>query len=93
MALALALVHHLAITQIQTFDRIVLTLSEYAEKWLITEYVPLEDPRSQELLLTNRRDMSWYSLDAFVLSLKKEFPKVTTFPSSPAGRVLCFCER
>ena len=93
MALALALVHHLAITQIQTFDRIVLTLSEYAEKWLITEYVPLEDPRSQELLLTNRRDMSWYSLDAFVQSLKKEFPKVTTFPSSPAGRVLCFCER
>lgn len=93
MALALALVHHLAITQIQTFDRIVLTLSEYVEKWLITEYVPLEDPRSQELLLTNRRDMSWYSLDAFVQSLKKEFPKVTTFPSSPSGRVLCFCER
>jgi hypothetical protein len=93
MALALALVHHLAITQIQTFDRIVLTLSEYAEKWLITEFVPLEDPRSQELLLTNRRDMSWYSLDALIQSLKKEFPKVTTFPSSPTGRVLCFCER
>jgi SAM-dependent methyltransferase len=93
MALALALVHHLAITQIQTFDRIVLTLSEYADTWLITEYVPLEDPRSQELLLTNRRDMNWYSLDAFLQSLKKEFPKVTTFPSYPTGRVLCFCER
>jgi hypothetical protein len=93
MALALALVHHLAITQIQSFDRIVLTLSEYADKWLITEYVPLEDPRSQELLLTNRRDMSWYSLDAFLQSLKKEFQKITTFPSSPPGRVLCFCER
>jgi len=93
MALALALVHHLAITQIQTFDRIVLTLSEYAEKWLITEYIPLDDPRSQELLLTSRRDMSWYTLDAFVQSLSKEFRQVTTFPSSPAGRVLCFCER
>jgi hypothetical protein len=93
MAMALALVHHLAITQIQTFDRIVLTLSEYAEKWLITEFVPLEDPRSQELLLTNRRDMSWYSLDAFLVSLKKEFSKVTTYPSHPSGRVLCFCER
>jgi SAM-dependent methyltransferase len=93
MALALALVHHLAITQIQTFDRIVLTLSEYAEKWLITEFVPLDDPRSQELLLTNRRDMSWYSLDAFLQSLKKEFREVTAFPSSPAGRILCFCER
>jgi len=93
MALALALVHHLAITQIQTFDRIALTLSEYAEKWLITEFVPLNDPRSQELLLTNRRDMSWYTLDGFLTALKKEFGKVSTFPSFPEGRMLCFCER
>jgi len=93
MALALALVHHLAITQIQTFDRIVLTLSEYADKWLLTEFVPLEDPRSQELLLTNRRDMSWYSLDGFLTALKKEFKNVQTFPSYPQDRVLCVCER
>lgn len=92
MALALALVHHLAITQIQTFDRIVLTLSEYADKWLVTEFVPLDDPRSQELLLTNRRDMSWYTLEAFIDSLKKKFSKVITFPSFPEGRVLCVCE-
>jgi hypothetical protein len=45
------------------------------------------------MLLTNRRDLSWYSLDALIRSLKKEFPKVTTFPSSPSGRILCFCER
>lgn len=93
IALALALVHHLAITQIQTFDRIVLTLSDYAEKRLITEFVPLEDPRSQELLLTNRRDMSWYTLDGFTTALKKAFKKVTTYPSHPEGRVLCLCER
>ena len=93
MALALALVHHLAITQVQTFDRIVMTLSEYADKWLITEFVPLEDPRSQELLLTNRRDMSWYTLDGFIAALKKEFKKVSTYPSYPEGRTLCLCER
>lgn len=93
MAMALALVHHLAITQIQTFDRIVLTLSEYADKWLLTEFVPLDDPRSQELLLTNRRDMSWYTLDGLLSALKKEFKIVQTFPSYPQGRVLCLCER
>jgi hypothetical protein len=93
MALALALVHHLAITQIQTFDRIVKTLADYTDRWLITEFVPLEDPRSQELLLTNRRDMSWYCLDNFIGALKKEFPQVETFPSHPAGRTLCFCQR
>jgi hypothetical protein len=77
----------------QTFDRIVQTLADYTDRWLITEFVPLEDPRSQELLLTNRRDMSWYCLDNFIGALKKEFPQVETFPSHPAGRTLCFCQR
>jgi SAM-dependent methyltransferase len=93
MALALALVHHLAITQIQTFDRIVRTLADYTERWLITEFVPLEDPRSQELLVTNQRDLSWYTPGAFIDALKKEFPLVETFPSHPAGRMLCFCQK
>lgn len=93
MAFALALVHHLAITQIQTFDRIVQTLSEYAGRWLITEFVPLEDPRSQELILTNQRDLSWYHLEGFISALKKEFATVETFPSYPDGRTLCFCQR
>jgi len=42
--------HHLAITQRQTFERIVPALADYAVKWLLTEFVPLDDPRSQELL-------------------------------------------
>ncbi len=93
MALALALIHHLAITQIQTFDRIVQTLAEYTDRWLITEFVPLDDPRSQELLVTNQRDMSWYSLDAFLAALKKEFSQVETYASFPSGRTLCFCQK
>lgn len=93
MALALDLVHQMAITHIQTFDRIVLTLSEYAEKWLVTEFIPLEDARCQELLLSIRRDLSWYNLDNFLTSLRKEFSSVTTYPSSPSNCTLCFCKR
>jgi hypothetical protein len=76
MALALALVHHLAITQRQTFERIVLALADYADKWLLTEFVPLDDPRSRELLATHRRDMSWYTLDGFIAMLSQVFGKV-----------------
>jgi hypothetical protein len=93
MALALALTHHLAITQNQTFERIVQTLNDYTEKYLITEYVPLDDPRSIELLATNRRDMSWYTLDHFIEALKHTFNRVETFPSHPTGRTLCLCAR
>lgn len=93
MALALALVHHLAITQRQTFERIVPALADYAGKWLLTEFVPLDDPRSKELLATHRRDMSWYSLEGFVQALRRVFGQVETFASYPEGRVLILCTR
>ena len=93
MGFALALEHHLAITQNQTFERIVQTLDEYCEKWLVTEFIPIEDPRVQELLLTSRRDMSWYTLDNFISALKKSYARVDTFPSHPPGRTLCFCQK
>lgn len=91
MALALALVHHLAITQRQTFERIVATMADYAEKWLVTEFVPLDDPRSIELLETHRRDMGWYSFEGFVACLQTVFKKVESIPSHPKGRSLLLC--
>lgn len=93
MALGLALIHHLAITQRQTFERIVPALADYADKWLLTEFVPLEDPRSRELLATHRRDMSWYSLQGFIDALKQSFRLIETFPSYPEGRTLVLCTR
>jgi SAM-dependent methyltransferase len=93
MAFALALVHHLAISQIQSFDRITLELADYTTRWLVTEFVPAEDPRSQEILVTNRREMGWYTLEGFITALKKEFRTVETIPSYPHGRTLCFCEK
>jgi len=93
MALALALVHHLAITQHQTFDRITYMLAEYTSRWLVTEFVPITDPRSREISRTARRDLSWYTLENFVDALKKVFRTVDLVPSHPEGRVLCFCER
>jgi SAM-dependent methyltransferase len=93
MGLALALEHHLAISQNQTFDRVVATLDEYCDKWLITEFIPITDPRVQELLLTNRRDMSWYTLENFLQAVRSKYRTVETYPSYPEGRVLCFCEK
>lgn len=90
-ALALALVHHLAITQNQSFDRITDELSDYCDNWLITEFIPISDPRTQELLLTSRRDMSWYTLDNFLASLKRKFGHISTRESYPQGRTLIHC--
>ena len=91
-ALALALVHHLAITQGQPFERIVDELADYCDAWLMTEFVPPGDPRTKELLLTCRRDVSWYTLEGYISALKKKFKKTTTFASHPDGRTLILCE-
>ncbi|MEW6658054.1 MAG: class I SAM-dependent methyltransferase [Thermodesulfobacteriota bacterium] len=93
MALALALVHHLAITQRQTFDRIVLALADYAEKWLLTEFIPLDDPRVRELMATHRREMDWYSLENYLEALSGSFNGIDTFPSHPEGRTLILCHK
>jgi len=93
MAFALALVHHLAISQSQSFERIVQILSDYSTKWLVTEFVPLEDARSQEISMTNRRDLNWYTLDGFLQALSKQYKKIETLPSFPEGRVLCICKK
>lgn len=93
MALALALVHHLAITQRQTFERIIPAFADYADKWLLTEFVPTDDPRAQELLVAHRRDMSWYSLEGFIEALRRVFSRVETLPSFPEGRTLILCTR
>jgi hypothetical protein len=93
MALALALVHHLVITYNQTFDRAIQTLSDYSNKWLLTEFIPLDDSRSRELLATSRRDLSWYSLDNFLEALRRYYPQVEIFPSYPPGRKLCLCQK
>ena len=93
MALALALVHHLAITQRQTFERIVPALADYADNWLLTEFVPLDDPRAREISVTQQRDMSWYTLDGFASALRTVFSRVELFPSHPEGRTLLLCTR
>jgi len=92
-AFALALSHHLSITQGQSFDRIVEELSDYCEKWLITEFIPIEDPRVKELLLTFRRDLSWYSLEGFIEALGSQFKEISTYESFPSGRTLILCKK
>ena len=93
MAMALALIHHLAITQRQTFDRIVPALADFSTKWLLIEFVPLDDLLSLNLLKTHPKDMSWYTLSNFLVSLGREFRQVEQFPSFPVGRTLILCTR
>jgi SAM-dependent methyltransferase len=93
MAFALALVHHLAFTQRQSFERIAAALADYTPRWLVAEFVPIDDEKSVKILVTNRRDLSWYTLDNFLASLQQYFNSIELLESSPSNRTLILCER
>jgi hypothetical protein len=62
--LALALIHHLAISNNVPLSKLASFFAEICH-WLIIEFVPKDDPKVQ-LLLTNREDIfPRYTIDAF----------------------------
>ena len=92
-ALALTQVHNLAITQGHSFIKIAEVYSDFCEKWLITEFIPIDDPRVKELLITMRRDLNWYSLENYLEALGSKFKDISTYESYPSGRTLILCKK
>lgn len=90
--MALALIHHLILSQMQDFPRVVQLLASLTRRWLLLEFVPLSDPRSQQILATYRREQfNWYTEDNLRAELERHFTTVESFPSHPEGRTLFFC--
>ena len=90
LVIAAALVHHLVFRQYLHFEQIVSGLSLFAKQWLLVEFIPKEDVYVSKWWT---QKYSWYTLDNFILTLKKEFPCVQVYPSSPEPRVFLLCKR
>ena len=92
MVMALALTHHLSLSQSFGFDAIASIFSEFSERYLITEYMPngvgVGKPHPDPL-------PPWYTLDNFLGCLGKHFSKITTMESSPypTPRIMVVCEK
>jgi SAM-dependent methyltransferase len=88
MVIALALLHHLVITQWQSVERVVTLLAGLTRKWLVLEFVPLSDEKSQIILGETRTSFEWYNLDNLIKVLETVFAKVEVHDSYPEGRQL-----
>lgn len=85
--MALALIHHLAISNNVPFNEIALWFSNLTE-YLIIEFIPKEDSQIQKLL-KNRLDIfDWYSLEQFELIFDKYFQIIHQSSISDSKRVL-----
>jgi hypothetical protein len=90
MVLALKLVHHL-VRDIY-FEQIVEGLASFSKRWLVVEFIPLEDPEVADKWWSARM-AAWYKLDNFIHALEKKFHSVSILPSHPNSRVLLLCEK
>ena len=70
--MALALIHHIAISNNVFFDDIALWFSKLGEN-LIIEFVPKEDSQVQKLLKTRKDIFDWYDINHFEESMLKYF--------------------
>lgn len=90
MVMALALVHHLVHKEGMQFDHIVDGFTKFTTRWLLTEFIPYDDPH---LSTWDVKHLDWYCLDNFLGALRREYNLIQVMDSDPAPRVLIFCER
>jgi hypothetical protein len=87
ITLALALVHHLCLGQNMPFDHIASSFSRLSE-WLLVEFVPMTDEKSQQLIRHKRDIYGWYTEEAFLQSLHVRYDCIKSRPVGDTGRTL-----
>jgi hypothetical protein len=90
--LALALVHHLAITRNVPLPMILGLFADLAP-WAIVEFVPREDPMVRRLLATRRDVFDDYGLEGFRAAASARFEIVAESPIADSPRVLFLLRR
>jgi len=79
-----------------SFDQVVKGLHGFTSRWLLIEFIPLNDilvtQPSQPLIVTNQAE-SWYTEENLISALEYQFFVREKFPSDKLGRTLLLCER
>ncbi len=90
--LALALIHHLAISNNLPFDNIAVFFHNICQK-LIIEFVPKSDSQVQRLLTTREDIFSNYQQDVFESEFKKHFKILNSVKINDSERTIYLMQR
>ncbi|HET9913338.1 MAG TPA: hypothetical protein VFQ13_15695, partial [Anaerolineales bacterium] len=91
MILALALIHHLAISNNVPLPQLADFLSKWG-KWLVIEFVPKSDSQVQKLLVSREDIFPAYTRDGFETAFKQRFNIREAVPVRESERVLYLME-
>jgi hypothetical protein len=92
LVVAMALIHHLAISRNVPLPMIFGFFADLAP-WAIVEFVPKDDPMVQLLLATRRDVFDDYSIDGFRRAAQERFTIVSQEPITESARVLFLLRR
>jgi hypothetical protein len=92
MVLALALIHHLAISNNVPLPQVVDFFSKIG-KWLVIEFVPKSDSQVQKLLVSREDIFPTYTREGFEAAFKRRFKICEAVSVREAERVLYLMER
>jgi len=92
MLLALALIHHLAISNNVPLPQVADFLAEWG-KWLVIEFVPKSDSQVQKLLVSREDIFPNYTRDGFEAAFKQRFKICEAVQVQESERVLYLMER
>jgi len=91
MALALALIHHLAISNNVPLPQVADFFAKIG-KWLIIEFVPKTDSQVQKLLISREDIFPAYTREGFEAAFKQKFKICEAINVRDAERVLYLME-
>jgi len=93
MVLGLALVHHLHFSNRLSFEQISLIFDSFSNKYLIVEFIPINDNKVQILIKGGPFNLMDYNEDYFVKVLSSWFINKETISLKDSGRRLFLLEK
>jgi hypothetical protein len=91
--MALAIVHHLHISNFLSFAQIAELLAKFKSKYLIVEFVPIQDSKVQLLIKNKQKDFSSYTQENFTTTLLEYFKLMEIKKIEGSDRELLLLEK
>ena len=93
LVMGLAIIHHLHITNFLSFGQIAELLAKFNCKYLIIEFVPIQDSKVQLLIKNKQRDFSSYTQENFTAALLQYFKIIEVKKMEGTDRELLLLEK
>ncbi len=93
LVMGLAIMHHLHITNFLSFGHIAELLAKFNSKYLIVEFIPIEDSKVQLLIKNKHRNFTGYTQENFTSALLQYFKLMEVKKIEGSKRELLLLEK